>query len=109
MLSVLEKRRRYRMCDFSLEAYLSRLAKEGETLVVHRFPTTTVGMVSAEDFNRIHCPKERGRFAAIRDFWTGGSRGMGNSPPCAVCIPPGARMAISGYKRVSWVKLAFSE
>ena len=34
------------MCDYSLAGLPSRLAVEGEQLVVHRFPTGTLGLAS---------------------------------------------------------------
>ena len=83
------------MCDYSLEAYQSRLAREGEALAVHRFPTSTVGLISAEDFDRIHRPREARRLAGIRDFLRGAPRRIVSL--CAVCTPPGARLKVSGF------------
>jgi len=37
---------RYVMCDYSLEAYRSRPARQGEQYTTHRFPSGTVGCVA---------------------------------------------------------------
>jgi hypothetical protein len=37
------------MCDYSLEMYASRPAREGETYVITRFPSGSVGLASAGD------------------------------------------------------------
>jgi len=34
------------MCDYSLAEFPSRLAEEGNILVVHRFPSGTKGLIS---------------------------------------------------------------
>ena len=35
------------MCDYSLEAYRTRPARQGEEYTTHRFPTGTVGFVAS--------------------------------------------------------------
>jgi hypothetical protein len=57
------------MCDYSLAGVPNRLAVEGEQLVVHRFPTGSVGLASP-------C-----------------SQVLSKETP-AVCIPPGARLRL---------------
>ena len=37
------------MCDYSLEMYASRPAREGETYVITRFPSGSIGLASAGD------------------------------------------------------------
>jgi hypothetical protein len=37
------------MCDYSLEMYASRPAREGETYVITRFPSGSVGLASPGD------------------------------------------------------------
>jgi hypothetical protein len=37
------------MCDYSLEMYASRPAREGEIYVITRFPSGSVGLASAGD------------------------------------------------------------
>jgi len=61
------------MCDYSLTGITNRLAVEGEDLVVHRFPTRSIGLASP------HSPVSR--------WWSG------KETP-AVCVPPGARLAL---------------
>ena len=61
------------MCDYSLAEIPSRLAIEGEQLVVHRFPTGSLGLASP-------CPSL--------------SRWRAAKQTPAVCIPPGARLLL---------------
>jgi len=61
------------MCDYSLAGLPSRLAVEGEQLVVHRFPTGSLGLASP-------CPSL--------------SRWRAAKQTPAVCIPPGARLLL---------------
>ena len=57
------------MCDYSLAGVPNRLAVEGEQLVVHPFPTGSVGLAS--------------RCSPLLSKGT-----------LAVCIPPGARLRL---------------
>jgi hypothetical protein len=43
------------MCDYSLEMYASRSAREGETYVITRFPSGSVGLASAGDARTAVC------------------------------------------------------
>jgi len=61
------------MCDYSLAGIPSRLAVEGEQLVVHRFSTGSLGLASP-------CPSQ--------------SRWWSAKQTPAVCIPPGARLLL---------------
>jgi len=71
------------MCDYSLVALRTRLAVEGEELITYRFPTGSLGLTSpAELENR------KKEFRGWRTWL---------DPceiPCAVCIPPGARLLL---------------
>lgn len=81
------------MCDYSLMAVPNRLAREGENLIVHRFPTGSLGLASSADVRRIvnsPNPKRRGFWASLQDLFNPPSA----SPVCAVCIPPGARLRL---------------
>jgi hypothetical protein len=71
------------MCDYSLFALRTRLAVEGEDLVVYRFPTGSLGLTSPAELETY---KQQPR----------GWRSWFNAPevPCAVCIPPGARLLL---------------
>jgi hypothetical protein len=78
------------MCDYSLMAVPNRLAREGEELVMHRFPTGSLGLASPADLKRATCPP-----TAPRRFWnvlTSFFNPTQTDPVCAVCIPPGARL-----------------
>jgi hypothetical protein len=79
------------MCDYSLMAVPNRLAREGEELISHRFPTGSLGLASASDIGRRPAPVTR------KSFWTAFKEFF--QPPeadsvCAVCIPPGARLRL---------------
>src|SRR5215831_8087066 len=65
------------MCDYSLAHYPNRLAVEGEQLVVHRFPSGTVGLASSgqEMSSSSQNPKR-------------------SACNCAVCVPPGAQLRL---------------
>jgi hypothetical protein len=43
------------MCDYSLEMYGSRPAREGETYVTTRFPSGTIGFISPGDIKTAVC------------------------------------------------------
>lgn len=81
------------MCDYSLMAVPNRLAREGEELVTHRFPTGSLGMASPADVRATTEPRpamKQSVWQKIRAFF---------DPPaapavCAVCLPPGARLQI---------------
>jgi hypothetical protein len=62
------------MCDYSLAGIPSRLAVEGEQLVVHRFPTGSVGLTSPQ--------------SSVSRWW------CSDKQTPAVCIPPGARLLL---------------
>ena len=86
------------MCDYSLMCIPNRLAKEGEDLVVHRFPTGSLGFASSLDLDRRAAEeqaKAHGFWATLKSFF---------SPPKtadipAVCIPPGAQLSLSGVPK----------
>jgi hypothetical protein len=66
------------MCDYSLMSMPTRLAVEGEELVVNRFPTGSLGFESSTE-------RTRGFWAELKQFFI---------PPPVVCIPPGARLML---------------
>ena len=70
------------MCDYSLAAMQTRLAVEGEELSVYRFPSGSLGLASPTELNSK--PELRG----WRSWFSP------RQAPCAVCIPPGARLLL---------------
>jgi len=82
------------MCDYSLHQHQNRLALVGETLVVYRFPSSTLGLASPADLQTMADEKanrRRPRFwLAIVDFF---SAPAGEKIP-AVCVPPGAQLRL---------------
>ena len=71
------------MCDYSLAAMQTRLAIEGEELSVYRFPSGSLGLTSPAELERCK-PELRG----WRSWFNP------RQAPCAVCIPPGARLLL---------------
>jgi hypothetical protein len=81
------------MCDYSLMAVPNRLAREGEELVAHRFPTGSLGLAAPDDLKRIFTPAapvKRGWWNAFKEFLNPPK----SEPVPAVCIPPGARLEL---------------
>src|SRR5579871_3330788 len=79
------------MCDYSLMAVPNRLAREGEELVAHRFPTGSLGLAAPADLKRAAdppLPTRKSFWRAVSEFFNPPK----SEPVCAVCIPPGARL-----------------
>jgi len=70
------------MCDYSLMAYESRLAEEGDDLELFRFSCGVNGLVKASRESL------RGLWGVVRKIW--------NPDPISpvVCVPPGARLLL---------------
>jgi hypothetical protein len=77
------------MCDYSLNEIQNRLARKGEVLTVHRFYTGSKGLTSP-DYLRLDPAKPRGLMALFKRKTAAQPR------VCAVCIPDGAQLIISG-------------
>jgi len=80
------------MCDYSLMAVPNRLAREGEQLVAHRFPTGSLGLASPADLNRANqaAPTRKSAWRRMLEFFDPPR----TAPVPAVCIPPGARLQL---------------
>jgi hypothetical protein len=82
------------MCDYSLAEYRNRLAVEGETLVVYRFGTQTVGLVSPQDLETVKNAKR------TQSLWQMVKESLAGIflPGCktAVCVPHGASVVLTG-------------
>jgi len=71
----------------------NRLAREGEDLVAHRFPTGSLGLASPADLKRAADPPVSPRktfWCAVKEFFNPPK----TDPVPAVCIPPGARLEL---------------
>jgi hypothetical protein len=70
----------------------NRLARDGEDLVAHRFPTGSLGLASPADLKRAGepAPAPRSFWYAVKDFFDPPR----TQPVPAVCIPPGARLQL---------------
>jgi hypothetical protein len=83
------------MCDYSLGEIRSRLAVQGEELVVHRFPTHTLGLASPIDLGAGSQPcAEQTLWQQVKDAIEQ-VFGPSKFVP-AVCVPPGASLVLSG-------------
>ncbi len=81
------------MCDYSLHEQVTRLAADGDRLVVHRFQGGTIGLAPADD--PAFAPKcEQARRNWLARFWEY-IRPASDSIP-AVCVPPGAQLVLHG-------------
>ncbi|HEY1240316.1 MAG TPA: hypothetical protein VGF16_07145 [Bryobacteraceae bacterium] len=81
------------MCDYSLMAVPNRLAREGEDLVAHRFPTGSLGLASPADLRHATeppLPARKSVWRRIAEFFDPPR----TEPVPAVCIPPGARLEL---------------
>jgi hypothetical protein len=91
------------MCDYSLMSFPNRLAREGEELVVHRFPGGAKGLAASPDLHRetISLPGRRDRLGT---FFAKLSSAFGLSdktvpsdstrPVMAVCVAPGTHLLL---------------
>ena len=84
------------MCDYSLHGLPNRLAVEGEELVAHRFITGAIGLASPAELCRAATCKNG---LEVQSFWSRVRAAI--FPPTfaetpAVCIPPGARLRMTG-------------
>ncbi len=80
------------MCDYSLMQFPNRLAVSGEELVVHRFSTNSMGLVSA---SKEATSLKSTEFSAP-SFWTIVKDLLIDRPTnhIAVCIPPGTQLLL---------------
>jgi hypothetical protein len=83
------------MCDYSLGGLPNRLAVEGEELIVHKFPTGSMGLAAPADLPTIEA---NGRLERPKTLWQTIKSFLElspNSPPVpAVCVPPGASLVL---------------
>jgi len=78
------------MCDYSLIELSNRLARLGEDLVIHRFRTGTMGLMSPSEQRPVIVPRGGRFWATVKNLFSFPS----TKPVCAVCIPPGAQLLL---------------
>lgn len=80
------------MCDYSLCGLPNRLAVEGETLQAFRFPSGSMGLVSAHELHGESAAQARqmNLRLALKNFIRNLSRP--GRRPMVVCVPPGAEL-----------------
>jgi hypothetical protein len=94
------------MCDYSLMGVPSRLARNGEELIVYTFPTSTKGLATADDV-----AAEQSRRGSL-SIWESIKRFLCQpklDTVTAVCIPPGARLILLDVPRSLQVALEIEE
>lgn len=81
------------MCDYSLGGLPSRLAVEGDELVVHRFPTYSKGLAPAAQAQIEHGGSRRWQSAwrRVKELF---ALPRFDSAVLAVCVPPGASLIL---------------
>src|SRR5262249_51913601 len=82
------------MCDFSLDVRNTRLAEVGDQLFINLFHAGSKGLASRADF----LAARPGLLKRITDFFTMTEDNTLKNLP-AVCIPPGARLGLSGIPK----------
>jgi hypothetical protein len=84
------------MCDYSKHGLPSRLAREGEHLVTHRFRTQRIGLASALEIEEAESRNDeapKGHWFSAMKRWF--AQAAGTRTILAVCIPPGARLRMT--------------
>jgi len=81
------------MCDYSLGGVPNRLAAEGDELIVHRFPTSSMGLAPAAQLRT-----ETGVTTCDQSLWRRIESFLALPRFCpgieAVCVPPGASLIL---------------
>jgi hypothetical protein len=101
------------MCDYSLEAYRTRPARQGEHYTTHRFPSGTIGFIAPGDTVTAIClaydtkltlddirSRSNRHWACVR---ASPSRSLGSRPVCfttACALRTGPRSACSAWVSV---------
>ncbi len=96
------------MCDYSLHGLPNRLAAEGEQLLVHRFPTGTMGLASPSDlWTPAELPDQArtGWWSRVKSWLIISSE----KPVPAVCIPPGAQLVLRDIPQCLQRQIGVSE
>jgi hypothetical protein len=81
------------MCDYSLGGLPNRLAMEGDELIVHRFPTYSMGLAPAAELQTESSSRQSRWRRMITAFLSLPRFRPGVQ---AVCIPPGASLMLRG-------------
>lgn len=81
------------MCDYSLMNVPNRLATEGEELITYKFPSSSIGLITLANLQRI-VAAENSSSKGLVSLLAKIIRPAGKLPLVAICIPPGARLAM---------------
>jgi hypothetical protein len=83
-----------KMCGYSLYWNKTRLAEEGEELILHKFETGTLGFAAVADITKAEAALRATPdtfWAKVKDLFRG--RAPVSFP--AICVPPGTRLLLS--------------
>lgn len=80
------------MCDYSLMGLPSRLAVKEEELMVHRFPTGSLGLAAPSDLEKGNPSTQQPKsiWTSVKAFFNPPEQ----RPVPSVCIPPGATLVV---------------
>jgi hypothetical protein len=82
------------MCDYSLGGLPNRLAVDGEELIVHRFPTGSIGLAAPLDLLRKLSEARQEDQSLWRRIKSLIAPASDCRPVGAVCVPPGACLVL---------------
>lgn len=81
------------MCDYSLMLFPNRLARNGDELMLRRFSSGSLGLVSCADVQQIAAKRDHSFWGALKDFF------LPEPEPVAVCIPPSSSLKLRAIPR----------
>lgn len=84
------------MCDYSLQGVKNRLAVEGESLTVHKWPGLSKGLASPAD---IEAARPRWLMRLVYSFVPLDEVREARRNVPAVCVPPGAKLRLTGMPK----------
>jgi hypothetical protein len=87
------------MCGYSLMGVPNRLAQKGDCLETFRFPTGCTGLAATADISKRRVVRlSSGKIPLWEIVWDMIVPPI-TTPVVAVCVPPGARLRVSGISR----------
>jgi hypothetical protein len=84
------------VCDYSLNEYTSRLAEQGENIILTRFPSGAKGFKAVPTAVAV-APNIRKR--TLGNLWGLIAEAETKTDPCVTCLPDGARLRLANINR----------
>jgi hypothetical protein len=82
------------MCDYSLGGLPNRLAADGEELMVHKFPTHSIGLASPLDLQSTQTLTAKSGRTIWQRIKTAMTHAFDTPEVPAICVPPGAGLIL---------------